>query len=97
MFFKPLRKTIRHKIQLDVMLKERFEAGQHQREPLSRVGYLFHKFVPVATEAGLRDTDERCAILLRRKYPFHGGEIAVSWPLDDNALVRFDGFRSHGG
>ena len=44
-FFDPLGITIRHKIQSDVMLKERFEPREHQREPLSRVGHLFHKFV----------------------------------------------------
>jgi len=40
---------------------------------------------------------QRCAILLGRKYPFHGGEATVCQPLDDNALVRFDGFHSHRG
>src|SRR5207302_10756503 len=76
-FFDPLGITIWHKIQSDVMLKERFEPGEHQREPLSRVGHLFHKFVARAGEAGFRDTDERCPMLLARKYPFYGGGIIV--------------------
>jgi hypothetical protein len=51
-FFDPLGETIRHKIQSDIMLKERFEAREHQRETLSRPGHLLHKFVPVASETG---------------------------------------------
>ena len=66
-FFDPLGITISHKIQPDVMLKKRFEASEYQREPLSRAGHLLHKLVPVASEASLRDTDERCAILLGRE------------------------------
>ena len=52
----PFGKTIRHKIQSDVMLEERFEAREHQGEPLRRVGHLFHKLVPVASEADLGDS-----------------------------------------
>ena len=77
MVFNPPGKTIRHKIQSDVMLEESFETREYQREPLSRAGHMLHKFVPVASEPGLRDTDERCAILLGCKYPFHGGEVVT--------------------
>src|SRR5258706_9760945 len=45
-FFDPLGIPIRHKIHPDVMFKEYLEAREHQREPLSRGGHLFHKFVP---------------------------------------------------
>src|SRR5262249_3808765 len=87
-FFDPLGKTIRHQIQLDVMLKECFEAREYQSEALSRAGHLFHKFVAIASEASFRDADKGRAILLGRKRPFHRGETTVSRPLDDNALVR---------
>src|SRR5262245_60688774 len=40
--FDPLWITVRHKIQSDVVLEERLETRQHQREPLSRVGHLFN-------------------------------------------------------
>jgi hypothetical protein len=93
-FFDPLGITIRDQIQPDVMLKQRFEARQDQRESLSRVGHLFYKFVAVASEAGLRDADEGCAVLLGCEPPFDGGGTPVSRPLDDNALVRFDRFCS---
>src|SRR5687768_15209911 len=94
-FLNPFGKTICHKIQSYFVLQEGFEAGEHQREPLSRVGYLFHKFVPVAREAGFRDADERSAFLLGRESPFHCGEASVTWPCNDNTLVRFDGLHSH--
>src|SRR5437867_1445999 len=95
MFLDPLGITIGHEIQPDVMLQESFEAREHQREPLSGSGHLFHQVVSVAGEAGLRDADEGRAVLLRRECPFHRGEAAVSRPLHDNALVQFDGFGSY--
>ena len=90
MFRDPFGKTIRHKIQSDVVLEERFKAREHQRKPLSRVGDLFHEFIPGSGEAGFRDGDERCPILLGREQPFHGGGTPVSRPLDDDALVRLE-------
>ena len=94
MFFDTLGIPIRHQIQPDLMLKQRFEAREHQREPLSRASYLLHQLVSVAGEAGLRDTDERCAILLRRKRPLHGGGTTIPRPLDHDALIWFDGRRA---
>src|SRR5262245_45150218 len=96
MFRDPFGETIRHKIQSDVMLKERLETREHQREPLRRVSHLFYKLVAVASEASLGDTNEGCPVLLGREDPFHGGGAAVSRPFDENVLVRFDGFRSYG-
>ena len=43
-----------------------------------RVGYLFHKSVPVARKTGLGDTDEGRAILLGFEYPFDGCRTGVS-------------------
>src|SRR4029453_11050210 len=96
MFRDPFGKAIRHKIQSDVMLKERLETREHQGEPLRRVSHLFYKLVAIAHEATFDDTNEGCTLLLRREDPFHGGGAAVSRPFDENALVRFDGFRSYG-
>ena len=78
------------------MLKERLETREHQGEPLRRVSHLFYKLVAVASEANLGDTNEGCAVLLRREDPFHGGGATVSHPFDENALVPFDGFRCYG-
>ena len=71
-FFDPFGKTIGHKIQSDVMFKECFQAREHQRKPLSRIGRLFYKCGAVASEASVRDADERCAIL--RRFISVGGE-----------------------
>jgi hypothetical protein len=78
------------------MLKERLETREHQGEPLRRASHLFYKLVAVASEANLGDTNEGCTLLLRREDPFHSGGAAVSRPFDENAPVRFDGFRSYG-
>src|SRR4029453_15205984 len=96
MFRDPFGKAIRHKIQSDVMLKERLETREHQGEPLRRVSHLFYKLVAIAHEATFDDTNEGCTLLLRREDPFHGGGAAVSRPFNENAPVRFDGFRSDG-
>ena len=72
------------------MLKQRFEAREHQREPLRRVGHLFHKLVPIAGEAGLRDRDKRCAVVQGRKQPFNDGATSVFLPLDYNPLAQLD-------
>jgi hypothetical protein len=54
-------------------------------KPLSRVGRLFHELVPVASEAGIRDADERCAILLGREDPFHYDAAALPQVRDKSA------------
>src|SRR5215510_13771224 len=71
MFLDPLGIAIRDEIQPDVVLEERLEAREHQREALRRVGHLLHELVSAAREAGMRDPDERGAILLRQERPLH--------------------------
>src|SRR6185503_4434131 len=95
MLFDPFGITISYKIQFDVMLEQRFEPGEHQGKPLSRISHLFHKFITGAGESSLCNGNEGRAIFLRRERPFHGGGTAVSRPLNEDALVLFDDFRSH--
>jgi hypothetical protein len=94
-FFRPFGEAIRDEIQSDVVLKKRFEARQRPSESLRRIGHVFDKFVPITRPSRLRNTDEGCAILLRRKLPFHAGESTVALPFDNYSLVRFDGLRGY--
>src|SRR5688572_22987429 len=91
-FFAAFWVAVRCKVELNVVFKECFEAGEHQREALSRVGGVLHEFISSTGPAGLRDTD-KCSVRKNRKLPLHRRRAAVSRPLDDNALVRLDYFR----
>ena len=61
-FFDPLRITIGHQVQLDVVLEQRLDSGEHQQKLLRRIGRLFDECVSVPREAGIRDADERRAL-----------------------------------
>ena len=90
MFVDPLGITVSHEIEPHAMFKERFQASQHQGEPLCRIGHVLHELIAGAGEAGLGDPHERRAVVQRRERPFNRRGAAVSRPLDDNSPVGFD-------
>src|SRR5262245_46060709 len=87
---------IGYKLQWYTVLKKCLKTRKRERKPLSRIGDVTKKLVAIARPAGLRDREERCILSMRRECPLNERAAAISIPLNEESIVRFDDFCHNG-